>query len=171
MAESSKADPPSTLGQKLGHLIETLHPAGRGPYTYKELETLIRERAQEGDPTPSHATIQSIRTGKVTNPSVDSLKALAAFFGVPISYFLDDQVTEAVDQRIREIKEGVERASATNELAEALEDSDVRAVTFRLSGLSTRALRGVKSIVEGLREAEGLPDVETPSSRKRKRRR
>ncbi|MEU7183224.1 MULTISPECIES: helix-turn-helix domain-containing protein [Streptomyces] len=160
----------SSLGQKLGHLIETLHPAGRGPYTYKELETLIRQRAGEGDPTPSHATIQSIRTGKVTNPSVDSLKALAMFFGVPVGYFLDDAVTESVDKRIREIKESADRARAADELADALENQEVRAVAFRLSGLSARSLRGVKSIVEGLREAEGLPP-EPPHSRGGERRR
>ncbi|MCB5165741.1 helix-turn-helix domain-containing protein [Streptomyces bambusae] len=166
MSDRAPGDRPD-IARKLGHLIETLHPENRGPYTYQEIADLIRQRAGDGDPTVSHGTIQSIRTGKVTNPSVDSLRALASFFGVPPSYFLDDTVSAAVDQRIREIKESVERAGAGDELAKALEDREVRAVAFRLSGLSARSLRGIKGIVEGFRQAEGLPAVD---ARKRGRR-
>ncbi|MER7759759.1 XRE family transcriptional regulator [Streptomyces sp. NPDC097619] len=158
------------IGRRLGHLIETLHPENRGPYTYLEIADLIRARAAEGEPTVSHGTIQSIRTGKVTNPGVDSLRALASFFGVPASYFLDDAVAAAVDQRIREIKGSVERAGAGDELAKALEDREVRAVAFRLSGLSARSLRGIKGIVEGFRQAEGLPEIEGRARRGRGRR-
>ncbi|MFH8751976.1 XRE family transcriptional regulator [Streptomyces rimosus] len=149
-----------TIAQKLGYLIETLHPKGRGPYSYQEIAELIRQRAGDGDPTVSHGTIHNIAIGKVTNPSVDSLRALGDFFGVGARYFLDDETTAAVDARIRNIREETERADAGDELADVLEDKDVRAVAFRLRGLSANALRGIKSIVEGARQAEGLPKVE-----------
>ncbi|KOG73448.1 MULTISPECIES: hypothetical protein [Streptomyces] len=158
-----------TIAQKLGYLIETLHPKGRGPYSYQEIAELIRQRAGNEGPTVSHGTIHNIAIGKVTNPSVDSLRALGDFFGVGARYFLDEEAAAAVDARIREIRKEAERADASDELADVLEDKDVRAVAFRLRGLSVNALRGIKSIVEGARQAEGLPKVETHSSRRHRR--
>ncbi|MFI1162845.1 helix-turn-helix domain-containing protein [Streptomyces sp. NPDC020801] len=155
-----------TIAQKLDYLITEIHPKDRGPFTYQEIADQIRKRAKEGDPTVSHGTVQAIRTGKVTNPGVDSLRALASFFGVPPSYFLDDEVSSAVETRIREIKESTEKADANDELAEVFADKDVRAVAFRLGGLSAKSLRGIKGIVEGFRKAEGLPEV--PSRRTRR---
>ncbi|WP_199815308.1 hypothetical protein [Streptomyces rimosus] len=83
-----------TIAQKLGYLIETLHPKGRGPYSYQEIAELIRQRAGDGDPTVSHGTIHNIAIGKVTNPSVDSLRALGDFFSdrpAPVSTNIADQ--------------------------------------------------------------------------------
>lgn len=113
----------------------------------------------DNGPTVSHGTIQNIRSGRVTNPGVESLQAIARFFGVTTAYFTDDAVAEVTIARIREIRESGERAKASDELADALEDQQVRAVAFRLGGLSSNALRGIKGIVEGFREAEGLPAV------------
>ncbi len=119
--------------------------------------------------TVSHGTIHNIAIGKVTNPSVDSLRALGDFFGVGARYFLDDEATAAVDARIRDIREETQRADAGDDLADALEDKDVRAVAFRLRGLSANALRGIKTIVEGARQAEGLPKVEEHKPRRHRR--
>ncbi|MGJ5755220.1 hypothetical protein FB563_3438 [Streptomyces puniciscabiei] len=156
-----------TIAAKLDYLIREIHPKGRGPFTYQEIADMIKESAGEGEPTVSHGTVQAIRTGKVTNPSVDSLRALAAFFGVPTAYFLDDSLSRTVEARIREIKESVETADAGDEVADVLRDKEVRAVAFRLSGLSARSLRGIKSIVEGFRQAEGLPEAKVPQPKRR----
>lgn len=168
MGDQNCADGRRTIAQKLDYLIREIHPKGRGPFTYQEIAEQIRARAAEGDPTVSHGTVQAIRTGKVTNPSVDSLRALAGFFGVPPAYFLDDTVSEAVEARIREIKDNTDKADAGDELADVLQDKNVRAVAFRLSGLSAKSLRGIKGIVEGFRQAEGLPDVKPRTSRRRR---
>ncbi|WP_202446730.1 MULTISPECIES: helix-turn-helix transcriptional regulator [Streptomycetaceae] len=160
-----------TIAQVLDYLMREIHPKGRDSYSYAEIAELIKERAGEGDPTVSHGTIQAIRTGKVTNPGVDSLRALANFFGVPVSIFFDEAVFDTVESRIREIKDDVDRASAGDELADVLEDKDVRAVAFRLSGLSAKSLRGIKGIVEGFRTAEGLPDVDPGRPGRARRRR
>ncbi|MDF3291291.1 XRE family transcriptional regulator [Streptomyces silvisoli] len=168
MGDQAPATGPRTIAQKLDYLIREIHPKGRGPFTYQEIADQIRQRANEGDPTVSHGTVQAIRTGKVTNPGVDSLRALAAFFGVPTAYFLDDTVSGAVEARIREIKQSAEQADAGDELADALQDREVRAVAFRLSGLSAKSLRGIKGIVEGFRQAEGLPEVKPQRTRRRR---
>lgn len=156
-----------TMGEKLDYLIKTLHPKGRGPYATREIEALIKQRATGGDPTVTHATISNIRSGKITNPGVDSLRALASFFGVPVGYFFDDAVSGPIDVRIREIKGDVERAAAGEDLADALEDKEVRAVLFRLGGLSTSALRGIKGMVDTYRAAEGLPKVNSKAIKAR----
>lgn len=127
----------------------------------------IREQAGPGGPTVSHGTLQQIRTGAKTNPTVKTLEAIAAFFGVPAAYFLDDTVADRVDVRLRELKEAAEsrpvrRAAAAprrDELADVLADSDIRAVAFRLAGLSPRALKGLRAIVDQVRAVEGLPEV------------
>ncbi|WP_329203196.1 MULTISPECIES: helix-turn-helix domain-containing protein [unclassified Streptomyces] len=148
------------IAHRLDHLIRTLHPRDRGPYTYQEIADSIREQAGPDDPTVSHGTIHSLHKGKVTNPSVDTLRALGKFFGVGAKYFLDDEVAARTDARIKELREGADRAEAGRELADALEDKQVKAVAFRLRGLSAAALRGITSIVDGARQAEGLPRVD-----------
>ncbi|MFD8316279.1 MULTISPECIES: XRE family transcriptional regulator [Kitasatospora] len=159
-----------TLAQRLDYLIRTLHPEGRGPYGYIELADLIKKNAAADDgPTVSHGTIQSIRSGKVTNPGVDSLRALASFFGVPTGYFTDDEVAEVVVARIEEIRDGADKAAAGDELATVLEDQQVRALTLRLGGLSKKALKAITSVVDGVRAGEGLPAVPEANARKRRK--
>ncbi|GAA1069137.1 helix-turn-helix transcriptional regulator [Kitasatospora nipponensis] len=187
-----------TIAERLDHLFREIHPAGRGPFSYHEVAQAIRERAGEGDPTVSHGTLQQIRTGTKTNPTVKTLEAVAAFFGVPTGYFLDDTVAERVDARLSELKAaaaagrppaGTEAGAAApapgdaagappgapaaapapgDELADVLADSNIRAVAFRLAGLSPRALKGLRAIVDQVRAVEGLPDV---NRAKRERRR
>ncbi|WP_035847128.1 helix-turn-helix domain-containing protein [Kitasatospora azatica] len=154
-----------SIADRLDHLFREIHPAGRGPFSYHEVAQAIREQAGPDGPTVSHGTLQQIRTGTKTNPTVRTLEAIAAFFGVPTGYFLDDEVAERVDARVRELK--AERADSRPEpadrdraeLADVLADSNVRAVAFRLAGLSPRALKGLRAIVDQVRAVEGLPDV------------
>ncbi len=170
-----------TIAAKLDHLFQEIHPAGRGPFSYHEVEQAIREQAGPGGPTVSHGTLQQIRTGAKTNPTVRTLEAVAAFFGVPAAYFLDDTVAERVDVRLRELKAGpgggsesgaeaaqaaeaAEVAEVTDELADVLADSNIRAVAFRLAGLSPRALKGLRAIVDQVRAVEGLPEVDRPAA-------
>jgi transcriptional regulator with XRE-family HTH domain len=154
--------PRRSLADRLDHLFREIHPAGRGPFSYHEVAQAIREQAGPDGPTVSHGTLQQIRTGAKTNPTVKTLEAIAAFFGVPTAYFLDDTVADKVDARVRELKAG--RAASlpeqeSEELADMLADRNVRAVAFRLAGLSPRALKGLRSIIDQVREVEGLPDV------------
>ncbi|KWT63929.1 hypothetical protein ADL21_00855 [Streptomyces albus subsp. albus] len=150
-----------TIASKLDHLFREIHPRGRGPFSYQEVARGIKEMAGPDGPTLSHGTIQKIRTGENANPTVKSLEALAAFFGVPVSYFFDDEITTRVDTRISSLKADAATAAAQSELASALEDNSIRAVTFRLSGLSAKALSAIQSIVEQARQVEGLPSIDS----------
>ncbi|MDT3397704.1 XRE family transcriptional regulator [Streptomyces sp. B1866] len=151
-----------TIAQKLDHLITTLHPADRGPLSYMEIAEGIRKKAGPDGPTVSHATIQKIRKGEITDPKVSTLTVIAGFFGVPVTYFFDDAVASRVDAKLARVKERVELTRSQRELAEILQDGDVRDVAVRMNGLSADSLRAIRGVIEQARRLEGLP--ETPAA-------
>jgi transcriptional regulator with XRE-family HTH domain len=68
---------------RLEHLFKTIkNPKTGEPYTNAEVA-----RMSAGD--LSVEDVEGIRTGKITDPSVSRVAALAAAFGVPPSYLLD----------------------------------------------------------------------------------
>lgn len=122
-----------TLAQKLDHLLQVVHPAGRGPYTHEEVAQAIRSR---GGPTISAAYLWQLRRGIRDNPTKHHLEALAGFFGVPVSYFFDDEQARIVDDEI--------------ELLQAIRDAEVRDVALRTMRLSPEARKSVAAIVAEL---------------------
>src|SRR5213595_4204669 len=92
--------PGRTFAERLDHLFKEVHPPNRGPYTYAEVAQAILE-ASGGDGTVISASgIQQLRTGTRANPKMGTIKALADFFGVPASYFFDDEVAERTKAEI-----------------------------------------------------------------------
>ncbi len=78
---------PTELGTIAQRLDELISSRGR-PSSYEEIARASREYARvHGGPTISHQGVLNIRSGKVTNPGVDSLRALANVYGVDITYF------------------------------------------------------------------------------------
>ncbi|MFI8275799.1 hypothetical protein ACIGBH_12960 [Streptomyces sp. NPDC085929] len=53
----------------------------------------------------------------------------------------------------------MDKAAAADAFAQVLEDEQVKAAAFRLSGLSAGSMRSVTGLIKLLRKAEGLPDV------------
>jgi transcriptional regulator with XRE-family HTH domain len=158
----------STLAGRLDYLIKTIHPEGRGPYTYLEIAEGTRELP---GPSVSHGTVQTIHRGSNTNPGVDSLRAIANFFGVTVGYLADGEdgarIERRIEERIARLREEGRRAAAADEFAAALEDENVQAAAFRLSGLSADSLRSITGLIRQLRKVEGLPDVKPSRRRKR----
>jgi len=77
-----------TIAERLDELIRNRHPNGQGPSSYEEIARASREYSRlHGGPTISHQGVLNIRSGKVTNPGVDSLQALANVYRVDITYF------------------------------------------------------------------------------------
>lgn len=146
------------IAQKLDHLIGTVHPADRGPLSYMEIAEGIRRQAGGSGPTVSHATIHKLRTGEITDPKVSTLEVIARFFGVPVTYFLDDTVAERVDAGLAGLRERMAPDPARQRLLAALRDGAVREVAVRLHGLSPGSLRAVRAVVDQARRLEGLPD-------------
>ncbi|UGY91963.1 helix-turn-helix domain-containing protein [Streptomyces gobiensis] len=148
-----------TIAQKLDHLIGTVHPPGRGPLSYMEIAERIKEKAGPGGQTVSHATIQKIRKGEITDPKVSTLTVIAGFFGVPVTYFFDDTVADRVDAKLAKVRERVELTQAQRELVDILGDGDVRDVAVRMNGLSPGSLRAIRGVIDQARRLEGLPDA------------
>jgi transcriptional regulator with XRE-family HTH domain len=128
------------FAELLDYLFREVHPKGRGPYTYAEVAQGIRETSGV---TISASAIQQLRTGTNTNPKMQTIKALAAFFGVPAGYFFDEQVAE--------------RTRAEIQVVAAMRDHEVRRVALRASGLSTSSLHMLNTVIEQARRLEGLP--------------
>jgi transcriptional regulator with XRE-family HTH domain len=132
----------SSLADRLDRLFRTVHRADRGEYTHEEVAAAIREQGV----AISHTYIWQLRKGIRDNPTKRHLEALAHFFGVRASYFLDDGDASAIDSQL--------------ELLVALRDRSVRTVALRTTGLSPAALKSIMGMIEHARAIEGLPSAE-----------
>src|SRR5918995_1638154 len=110
---------------RLEHLFEVVrNPKTGEPYTNAEVAHMTL-----GD--LSEETVEKIRTGAVSDPTVGQVVALASVFGVEPSYLLDRGEPSLLDE----------------ELVQALRDEDVRAITRESSRLPDRERRLVLGIV------------------------
>ncbi len=89
----------NTLADKLEKLFATFtQPDGR-PFSYQDVE-------KGTDHAVTAAYVWKLRAGQATNPSYRVLEAIAAFFGVPISYFASEQIVS--DDYVQRLKLAVE---------------------------------------------------------------
>ncbi len=137
---SAKA-PTSSLSHKLDRLFKTVHPAGRGEYTFEEVARSLQER---GGPTVSATYIWQLRKGVRDNPTKKHLEALAGFFGVPPTYFFDDEQSLQIQEEL--------------DFLAAIRDASIKQLALRAQGLSPAMLRTVAEMVERAREVDGLAD-------------
>ncbi|WP_207945497.1 helix-turn-helix domain-containing protein [Actinomadura sp. 7K534] len=127
-----------SLAHKVDYLFRRMHPDGRGPYSLQEATGAIEELTGE---KVSHNTLWKLRTGKHDNPTKRVLEALATFFGVPPSYFFDDEVFRAVEEQI--------------ELLTVLRDTGVRSAHLRnFLRLSPEAQQMVGELIESTARLE-----------------
>jgi transcriptional regulator with XRE-family HTH domain len=138
--ESTRSQPNSTFAEKLDHLFKTVRPASGGERSYGEVAEGL---ARLGGPRVSANYIWQLRTGARDNPSKRHIEALAEYFGVPPTYFFDDDLTM--------------RVNAELDLLASLRDSGVREIALRSRGLSADSQRLLQAMIEQARRAEGLP--------------
>jgi transcriptional regulator with XRE-family HTH domain len=130
-----------TLAARIDRLFATVHPRGRGEYSYGEVAAALRRR---GGPTISGTYVWMLRRGLRDNPTQRHLEALAAFFGVPPAYFFDDAIARRVDAEL--------------ELLAAMRDSSVHRIALRAFDLSPESLATVAEVIARLRHLEGLSE-------------
>ncbi|MGI5041771.1 Secondary metabolite protein, partial [Streptomyces sp. JAC128] len=75
---------------------------------------------------------------------MQTIRALAGFFGVNPGYFFDE--------------EEAERQRAEIQLVAAMRDQGVRRVALRANGLSASSLNMVNTVIDQARRLEGMPD-------------
>ncbi len=127
-----------SLAEKLDTLFKTVGKEGGKEPTYQDLADRIAERSGVKI-SPSY--IWELRTGVTTNPRRGHLEALAAYFGVPVSYFFDESDPERVDPV----------------MLAAMRNPEMRRVVVRASDLSPAGVAALARIVESLRMMEKLP--------------
>jgi len=133
------------IAGRLDRLFGSVRPLGR-PYTLREVTEGINERA--GETLLSIQYLSQLRNGDRRKPSYDVLQALAGFFGVPVTYFSDDEVFRRTEDELR--------------VLELMKDSGVRSLAFRASGISEESLALLSDLLDKLRMAEGVGDDASP---------
>lgn len=96
----------------------------------------------------SRTTVWKLRTGQETNPKIETLEALARFFGVRVSYFLDDDSAAEADEQLDSL-------AAAQRLQQVAEEHGVQGINARLGNLSAESLAAVAHLIEQLGESEG----------------
>jgi transcriptional regulator with XRE-family HTH domain len=131
-----------TLAEKIDRLFTAIRPEGRREYSYEEVSAGIRQR---GIAPVSNTTLWELRTGKLDNPKMRTIEALADFFGVPVTYFFNNEPEAA-------------RIYAQLALLPAHEDRAVQRIALRAADLSADTLEMLGQIVEQVRRLEGVHD-------------
>jgi transcriptional regulator with XRE-family HTH domain len=138
-----------SLAEKLDTLCRTVQPLRR-EYTNDEI---ARGCTEVGRGTFSKTYVWQLRTGQRDNPTKRHLEALAAFFGVPVTYFFDDETAARVDSQLA--------------LATALRDAGVRDMALRISTLDDANRESILRIVQEITQmyssaSDGAPTVVEP---------
>lgn len=149
-ADEDSRGPEGLFARRLDHLIRTVHPEDRKPYTPKEIAAAINAAA--GEQVASGTYIWQLRKGEKDNPTYKLVVALSRFFGVSPAYFFDEAETA--------------RDAVPAEVALALKDGRVRGITLGVQGLSAHSLDAVEQLIATVRALEDQP----AGSRRRSRR-
>ena len=126
-----------SIAERLDRLFRQARPAGRAEPSYMSVAEAIR--ADQGVPI-SHTYIWQLRTGRRDNPTVQHLTALATYFGVPVSYFLDDEQTRRVDAQL--------------DLLRTLSDAGVTEIALRAADVSPRGRDTISELIRKVWESE-----------------
>jgi transcriptional regulator with XRE-family HTH domain len=132
------------IAGRLARLFESVQPLGR-PYTLREVTDGIN--GQAGKTLMSVQYLSQLRNGDRSRPSYDVLTGISRWFGVPVTYFSDDEVFRHTEEELRVLA--------------LMKDSGVRNLAFRAAGISEQSLALVTALVEKMRQAEGLPGAPT----------
>lgn len=121
------------LADRINALFDTFYAPGERP---PSMHTVVQEIKERGGATISVGYLSELRTGQSTNPRLDHLKALAEYFGVPLSYFTDDEHSREIAEEMR--------------LLRALRDSDVRGLALRASYLDSETRAALTAIIDNM---------------------
>ena len=104
----------------------------------------VAEAIRDGQGVPiSHTYIWQLRTGRRDNPTVQHLTALAGSFGVPVAYFLDDELAARVDSQL--------------ELLRSLRAAGVTEIALRAADVSPRGREAISEAIRQVWESEHPP--------------
>lgn len=133
------ANPRGSIPGRVQHLFEVVRLPGQNPFSAAEVARWINEAGGE----ISSVYILKILNGERQQPGVAKLQWLARFFGVPASYFLDEEPPELdVEGLIAQI---MQRRIT----------SDPQALLMKIAQLSPATQAALNDIIDNLLVAEG----------------
>ncbi|MBS2965937.1 helix-turn-helix transcriptional regulator [Actinocrinis puniceicyclus] len=133
----------SVIAQRLRYLFENKRKPDGKRYSYREVLAAIDA---QGGPSMSVGYLSQLVTGVRTNPMMDAVQALAKFFDVPLSYFDAHENTAETNEQLK--------------LVAALRHAGVQDVAMRTVGLPPESIDLVLSMIDRVRQVEGLPPAE-----------
>ncbi len=126
-----------SIADKLDRLFHQVRGAGQSEVSYMTVAEAIR--GQQGIQI-SHTYIWQLRTGRRDNPTIQHLRGLAAFFGVPVAYFLDDDEARKIDGQL--------------DLLRTLRDAQVTEIALRAADVSPSSRDTIGELVRKVWELE-----------------
>jgi transcriptional regulator with XRE-family HTH domain len=126
------------LAGKLNKLFARVRPRHGEEHSNEYVASQITANGEK----ISGSYIWQLRKGIKDNPTVKHVSALANFFGVPASYFFDDDVTDRIDQQLEELR------AMQQHLNEVTNQSDTQLIAMRTGQLSPERRRLVMDLLE-----------------------
>ncbi|MYW90514.1 helix-turn-helix transcriptional regulator [Amycolatopsis rubida] len=124
------------LAARLNKLFATVKPRNGQEYT----NDFVAEAITATGVKISGSYIWHLRKARKDNPTLRHLYALAAFFGVPPSYFFDDAVTDRVDEQLQKLQAAQESLTTNT--------SDAQLIAMRADALSPERRRLVMDLLD-----------------------
>lgn len=134
-----------SLADKLNYLFAHYTPRGGQEYSNEHVAAAICEK---GEVKISQSYIWQLRKSKKDNPTFKHLQALAGFFGVPVSYFFDDVVTDRVTEQLERLQ------SEQLRLNELTSGSEAQLMAMRAGELSPDRRRLVMELLDVVYQQE-----------------
>jgi transcriptional regulator with XRE-family HTH domain len=139
-----------SLADKLNYLFAYHTPRNGQEYSNEQVAAAICAR---GEVTISQSYIWQLRKSKKDNPTYKHLQALAGYFGVPVSYFFDNEVSDRVNEQLEKLR------SEQLRLNELVGSNDVQLMAMRAGELSPQRRRLVMELLDVVyREEKTGPD-------------
>ena len=142
-AEQTKNADPGVIAERLQYLFENKRKPDGKKYSYREV---IRAIEAQGGASISVGYLSQLVTGVRTNPMMDAIQGLANFFEVPLSYFDAHEDTSETNEQLK--------------IVAALRHAGVQDVAMRTVGLPPESINLVLSMIDRVRQVEGLPPAE-----------
>lgn len=132
----------SELAAKLNRLFEVMAKPSAQPLSNATAAAAI---SKQTGVSISPTYLWQLRAGQKTNPTVQHLRAIAAYFGVPASYLIDPDTDSKIEKQL--------------ELLQALRDRGVRDLAMRASGLTPETISSLAAMIDQARKLEQLPPM------------
>jgi transcriptional regulator with XRE-family HTH domain len=145
MSESEPAPTTRSFAEKFAHLIATIHPPDRDPYTDLEIADVLGKSRQY---------VWQLRTGERGEPRQSLVLEITRFFGVPDDYFVSDEVSATVDAEIDAL---VAHRDASGSGQDPREGAEVRRLAQRVMGLAPQHRQAVSNLIESLQAYDEQP--------------